>query len=83
MPLTDPKGTPVQIDSYVQGFFSDTKKTGFGRVYAIQPQGHVAVWTDDESILNTRQTIMYEGKYLVRGAPRPLKQRDIPERLQR
>lgn len=84
MPTTDVKGVPVEIDSYVEGFHSGTKKTGKGRVYAILPQGHVAVWTDSEGVLGTRQTVMYEGRFLVRDKPRPLNKRDdIPERLKR
>lgn len=78
---TDVKGTPVQIDSRVQGFHGFTQKSGFARVYAISEFGWVAAIEEGTG----KQTIMYPGRFLVRDGPRALKARqaanDVPERL--
>jgi hypothetical protein len=76
--MNDVKGTPVQVDSLVEGFVGFTDKAARGRVYFVSPFGWVA------AIASGEQVIMHEARYLVREGPRPLSQRrDIPERLQR
>lgn len=79
MPLTDVKGTPIEVDSLVEGFTGMTEKKSKGRVYFISPFGWVA-YLDELG----RQHISYEKRFLVRDKPRPLAKRtDIPERLKR
>lgn len=79
MPLTDPKGVEVKIDSLVQGFVGNTKRVASGRVFSISHYGWVAFYDAEHQ----KQWISYEGKYLVRENPRPpLQRKDIPEKLQ-
>ena len=77
----DVKGTPVQIDSLIQGFHGTTQKSGFARVYSISQFG----WVAGVEVDTGKQTIMYPGRFLVRGGPRAVRAReaanDVPERL--
>lgn len=77
--VTDAAGKPVLLDHLVEGFIGNTKKKTTGRVYFVSPYGWVGLLSEDG-----RQWIFHEGKYLIRGEPRPPAQRkDIPERLLR
>jgi hypothetical protein len=74
----------VKVDSYVLGYSSGLDKAVYGRVFRISPHGWVAVWMDSPDVLGGHQTIMYPGRFVVKGEPRPERRRgDIPERLKR
>lgn len=72
----------VLVDSYVLGYDGFHDYAVYGRVFSISRHGWVAVWMDGPSKLGTYQTIMYPGRFVVKGPPRPENKRtDIPERL--
>jgi len=74
----------VEVDSYVLGYRSVLDMAVYGRVFAISAHGWVAVWTDNPSRSGKHQTIMYPGRFVVKGPPRPPSKRtEIPEKLQR
>lgn len=82
--MHDVKGVEVHIDSLVQGFTGSTRRVATGRVVARHPEWGWIVAHDPEGIEHAggRQHVFYEGRYLVRDEPRPVRQRtDIPERL--
>lgn len=80
----DAKGVPVRIDSLVEGFSGRNNKRATGRVVAISQWGWITAFEPDEEAAygGGHQHIFYENRYLVRGDPRPLRERgDVPERL--
>lgn len=81
--MKDPKGNEVQVDSLVEGFQGATRTVRVGRVYHVGPSW-VAIWCEDPGKLGGHQAITYEGRFLVRGEPRPAAKRtDVPEALKR
>lgn len=77
-----PKSAHVYVDSYVLGYLGNLEEAGYGRVLSISPFGWIAVWMDNPSKLGKHQAIMYPGRFVIKGDPRPESKRtDIPERL--
>lgn len=75
---TDVKGKPVELDTLVQGFYGHTKRVASARVVAISPWGWIVGYDPEKG----SQHVFSEGRYLVRGEPRPFGKRgDVPERL--
>lgn len=80
MPTTDVKGKPVDIDTLVEGFIGTLKVAAKARVTWISPWGWIVGYDPEKG----KQHVFYEGRFLVRGEPRPFSKRgDIPERLVR
>jgi hypothetical protein len=78
----DPK--VVRPDSYVLGYSGYTDRAVYGRVMSISAHGWITVWMDNEPQIGSKQTIMYPGRFVVKGPPRPENQRtDIPEKFRR